>query len=313
VHFAIVCGKLAAFGAGELKESQASDTAQRVAFARALETMRPEAERAFSDPWAKHFLSVKNRVFVELSRLRGMREGIVREADRKFPGVIGEFVHRTRFIDEASLQAIGAGIRQVVIVGAGFDTRALRLPAWKDAQVFEVDHPATQERKRAILARAARGGIPRNLHYAPIDLTRNDLSALTGHGFDPTRPTFWIVEGLIFYLTRKDVDRLFADIVRHSPAGGTSRVVFNYLNSEYLAKKNDPSEVGEIFSTVDAIGESFQFALSPDEVAGYVRSTGLELLEQASVPEYAPRFLRNGQTSLYRLSGMLRLALAKRP
>ncbi len=122
---------------------------------------------------------------------------------------------RTRFIDDRVLAALAAGIRQVVICGAGYDDRALRFRT-SGVRFFELDHPATQADKAARLAAIAGPGPV----LVQADFSTDDVAAALAHaGHDPTQPTLFICEGLLVYLTRQECDRLLAALAERAAPG----------------------------------------------------------------------------------------------
>src|SRR5262245_39088924 len=121
-----------------------SQTAEVVALFRALETLEPPPDRLFADSYAEGFLRPAGRLLLLLARLRPLRRRILRILDRKWPGARTSAVARTRLVDDLLRDALRNGTRQVLILGAGFDTRAYRLPAIETARVFAVEHPVTQ-------------------------------------------------------------------------------------------------------------------------------------------------------------------------
>lgn len=134
---------------------------------------------------------------------------------------------RTLFFDRETLAAFDRGIKQVVIVGAGYDGRALRF-ATPGVRWFEVDHPATQTDKRRRLREA---GIPTgqvsDIAFIPVDLTKDDLqSTLSNEGHDRTRPSLFILEGLIGYLPRRVTSELLSDLRAVAAPGSRLAVAF---------------------------------------------------------------------------------------
>lgn len=117
------------------------------------ETARPPGRRLFADPLAAHFLRFDERAQVALSRLPVLGPLFFGVVEALAPGLFGSTVGRTRFIGDALRAALAAGVDQVVILGAGYDCRAYRVAEIGRTPLFEVDHPSTQARKRAILAR----------------------------------------------------------------------------------------------------------------------------------------------------------------
>ena len=130
-------------------------------------------------------------------------------------------VARTIAIDEAVRAAASP---QVVILGAGLDGRAWRMPELRDVTVFEVDHPDSQREKQARAAALQR--IAREVRFVPVDFARDRLDdALAAAGHDPARPTTWVWEGVVMYLERADIEATLAVIQRRSAPG--SRLVLH--------------------------------------------------------------------------------------
>src|SRR5919201_1358617 len=141
-----------------MRRSAPSRTAAYMALFRAIESARPARERLFHDPLAGTFLDHRLRAAALAARLPIAGRLVSRYIDRRWPGPRPSGVVRTRAIDDAVSEALRAGCEQLVLLGAGYDTRAFRLSEAGEVETFEVDHPATQARKRAGLERA--GAIP---------------------------------------------------------------------------------------------------------------------------------------------------------
>ena len=125
---------------------------------------------------------------------------------------------RTHFFDEHFTAAAEAGIRQIVILASGLDSRAYRLAWPAGTTVFEIDQPKVLEYKATKLAE--NGVQPAaTLHQVPIDLRNDWPKALRGKGFDPSKPTAWLAEGLLMYLPADAQDRLFALVTELSAPG----------------------------------------------------------------------------------------------
>jgi methyltransferase (TIGR00027 family) len=123
-----------------MKERRASQTAEFMALFRALESTRPSTRRLFEDPLAVRFLPFGLRMAAGAARVRVGHSIVCSYIDRRWPGARTSGVARTSLIDEAVNGALKSGIEQVVISGAGFDSRPYRLPAMFKSSVFEVDH-----------------------------------------------------------------------------------------------------------------------------------------------------------------------------
>ena len=194
-------------------------TAVMVAAARAAETDNPDP--LIRDPYA--------RILVEGAGT-GMWESMLDEsmADRveaADPEAAAIFRHmgnyqavRTHFFDAFFADAAVAGIRQIVILASGLDSRAYRLDWPAGTRVYEIDQPKVLEYKATTLAE--HGVRPAaEVHEVPVDLRQDWAAALRGRGFDPTQPTAWLAEGLLMYLPADAQDRLFENITELSAPG----------------------------------------------------------------------------------------------
>src|SRR6516164_9128721 len=152
---------------------QASRTAEFMAFYRALESARPTSKRLFCDPFARHFLRPPLLNVVSLSRVPLLSAILCWYADRRAPGARTSAIARTRLIDEAWCQALRDGIRQIVILGSGFDCRPYRLPGAPSAIIFEVDIP---ERSPRNSPSSTSHLMPENVHYVEIDFHHRGLA-----------------------------------------------------------------------------------------------------------------------------------------
>ncbi|HEY4160219.1 MAG TPA: class I SAM-dependent methyltransferase [Polyangiaceae bacterium] len=205
-----------------MKPGQPSQTAALVCVARAFAHERALAPK-FSDPTAFELLSEADRARVAHYRDGPPKESRARAAYEFIAVRAAMMAVRTIFIDEAIREASSS---QVVILGAGLDGRAWRMPELGDAIVFEVDHPDSQREKRARLGSLRQTA--REVRFVPVDFTRDDLShCLAAAGHDATRPTTWIWEGVIMYLSRAEVEATLRLIAQRSVAG--SRLVALYI------------------------------------------------------------------------------------
>lgn len=199
--------------------SSVGATAVMVAVARASETDSPDP--LISDPYARLLVADAGTGGWE-SILDDALVAQVAEAD---PEVAAVFEHmrgyqavRTHFFDRFFTDAVAAGIRQVVILASGLDSRAYRLDWPAGTTVYEIDQPKVLEYKAATLVR--HGVSPSaQRHEVPIDLRQDWPAALRGAGFDPSQPTAWLAEGLLMYLPGDAQDRLFGQVTALSAAG----------------------------------------------------------------------------------------------
>src|SRR5579884_167044 len=194
-------------------------TAVMVAAARATETDRPDA--LINDPYAK--LLVANAGTGAWEAM--LDESMIAKVEAMDPETAAVVHHmrsyqavRTHFFDAYFTAAVAAGIRQVVILASGLDSRAYRLDWPAGTTVYEIDQPKVLDYKAATLA--AHGVTPSaHRREVPIDLRRDWPTALRSEGFDPQQPTAWLAEGLLMYLPAEAQDRLFERITELSAPG----------------------------------------------------------------------------------------------
>ena len=185
---------------------------------------------------------------------------------------------RTTFYD-AALERHMLGIDQLVVLGAGFDTRAYRLPEENRVRCFEVDSPGTQAFKTRMLRKA--GVDTTRVTYVPADFLKQDwLRKLVDAGFEPDRPSFFLWESVTMYLDRESVERTLRQIA--GTAAGTV-VAFDYLSTEVIQSRSLFMRYAR--AVINATGEPWRFGIDNtppirDRVAAFVESCGLTLEEQ---------------------------------
>ncbi|WP_347221607.1 class I SAM-dependent methyltransferase [Mycolicibacterium poriferae] len=199
--------------------SSVGATAVMVAAARAAETARDGA--LINDPYAKILVADAGTGAWEYM-LDDDFIAKVAEADAELAPLFEHMGNyqavRTHFFDDYFARAVEAGIRQVVILAAGLDSRAFRLPWPAGTTVYEIDQPKVLEYKSATLA-AHRVQPSADRREVPIDLRQDWPAALRDAGFDPAAPTAWLAEGLLMYLPADAQDRLFAQVTELSAPG----------------------------------------------------------------------------------------------
>lgn len=271
-----------------MKAYRTSRTAQYMAFFRALETKRFNNGDLFSDPYAVHFLDCKLRLAVHLSNLPLFKSYLKKTIHKKGPGAYSSGIARTKYIDELLYATIKAGVKQVLILGAGFDTRASRLSFLQSVPVIEIDHPNTSTYKKNIYKKQI-GQLPSNVSYCQIDFNKESLDELAGsHHFDFSKPTTVIWEGVTNYLTAEAVDRTFSFIARF-PQG--SFVVFTYVHKQVL--DNPASFIGgeKLLKDLKTLEERWTFGFLPNELSDYLSQFNLALVEDSGATAYRQQYL----------------------
>jgi methyltransferase (TIGR00027 family) len=264
-----------------------SFTAETMALQRAFETHRPARTRLFEDPYADKFLHGPLGALAQASRLPGLRTAIPRLYDVVAgPGPRPSAIARTRLIDEL-IDDLGAEIAQVVILGAGFDSRAHRLRSLAGRTVFEVDHPATQHAKRATVDRI--GPADSTVVYVPVDFERDPLDArLEAAGFGRRVPALFLWEGVTNYLTAEAVDQTLATVRALCVAGGV--LVFTYVHAGALDGSVSFPEARRWTKAVEMSGEPWIFGLRPETLDAFLAARGYALESDVSTAEAGARW-----------------------
>jgi len=270
-----------------MRAGQASRTAEQNALFRALETARPEGRRLFADPLAREFLTWPLNLVAQLALLPGGGDLVPWVIDSRWPGVRSSVVARTKLIDDAIAAALGEPIEQVVILGAGFDSRAYRLSALRGMAVFEVDHPDTQAMKRKVLAEVLPAP-PTHVRFVGLDFARDDLaSVMVTAGYRQSARTFILWEGVTNYLTEAAVDTTLRWCARASPG---SRLLFTYIHRDVLTKPEAFVGTERLFASLARAGEMFTFGIEPDQLRGFLAARGLSLESDVGAAEYRERY-----------------------
>ena len=267
-----------------------SRTAALVALYRAIESARPAATRLFGDPFAPAFLEWRFRWALRLSRLPVVGAAVPWSlVDGLWSGPRGTVAVRTRYIDDVLSEALRSGVEQVVILGAGFDSRAYRIARIEHTRVFEVDHPATQAKKRDVVTRRL-GRLPPHVTLVPIDFTMRTLdTVLADAGYQKEAKTFFICEGVTHYLSAHAVDTVFRSVARNTAAG--SQMVFTYLHQGVLDGSVRFPGADRSLATVHRVGEPYTFGFEPVELPRYLAARHLILIEDVGGSEYRERYL----------------------
>lgn len=227
------------------------------------------------------------------------------------PGITLHYAVRKRFLEDAARTALTAGASQVVALGAGLDTLALRLHRERpDVRFFEVDHPATQRLKRR--AFEAHHRIGPNLHLVELDLARSTLeeTLLAVPGYAPGADTFLVAEGLSMYLQPAEMDGIFAFLRAHTGPG--SRFAFTFMEPRADGRVDFASSSLLVRSWLRAVGEPFTWGLRCSELPPYLAGRGFSLVELAGADTLRARYLAPAGLAGRRLAAGEWIAVAAR-
>jgi len=281
-----------------MQQGQGSRTADRVAERRAAHQVR-DRPLVLDDPIALRV--IRPEVAHELRT-----NPPARESSLLGPYLRAFFVMRSRFAEDELAASVARGVRQYVVLGAGFDTFAYRNPL-PELRVFEVDHPATQATKRQRLADSG-VGIPPSLTFVPIDFTTMTLDdALPQAGFDATKPAFFSWLGVVPYLEPPAIDTTFA-FIASLPAG--SAVVFDYAIPPEALGWTSRLIFNQMAKRVAAVGEPWKTFFDPAALLVHLRQLGFTSAEDFGAEVLNRRYFA-GRKDKLKIGGMGHMAMAK--
>jgi methyltransferase (TIGR00027 family) len=257
-----------------MREGKPSFTAAAVAAARGVARVDPLAVGLVDGPLA---------IVVRAGRLGRLPAAAVNLATL---GLVDHIEMRTRAIDEALRDAVDAGVRQLVVLGAGLDARAWRMPELAATRVFEVDHPSTQAYKRARMG--TRPAAAKDVRFVAVDFARDSLEqALGGAGHDAGAPTFWLWEGVTPYLPREAVRATLAAVAARSARGSRIAVTYGTPQGSTLG----PAAVRAAqFAFRAILGEALVGLLPAEAMEAELATAGYRLLDDRSAAEWGARF-----------------------
>jgi methyltransferase (TIGR00027 family) len=257
-----------------VQTGQPSHTARGAATYRAIHQTL-EGGIIFSDPFAARILDDETR-----ARLDETAADASLRPWRLF------IAARSRFSEDTLAAGVARGVRQIVVLGAGLDTFALRNPhAGQGVRVFEVDYPATQGWKRERLKQAGLE-VPASLTFAPVDFERQSLAdGLKAAGFKADRPAFFQWLGVVPYLTREAVS-LTLDFIAGVPE---SEVVFDYAEPFENYPDNRRANVMEVAARAASRGEPWLSLFDPAELSELLRNKGFGIVEDLGIGKIADR------------------------
>lgn len=270
-----------------MKANTPSRTAQYMALFRAIETQRPVSKRLFTDNYAINFLDNGLKAAVKISGIPIIGSLIPKIIHNKALGALSSGTARTKFIDDLLLQTIKNGVRQVLILGAGFDTRALRLDCLKNISVIEIDHPDTSKFKLEKLKTT--GQLPDNICYLQLDFNKESLDDLARKNkIDFSKPTTIVWEGVTNYLTQEAINKTF-EFAKRFPVN--SFVIFTYIHKQVLDNAHSFAGTEKLFKNLKQNEEHWTYGFLPSELPRYLQQFGLTLLDDKGAAEYREKYI----------------------
>jgi methyltransferase (TIGR00027 family) len=279
-----------------VEPGQPSGTSRLTAAARAIGAKNPDPEFRNPDYLAIQFLGPRERAL--MTGGGGFREALdldFEAAVKRLQGggaLVTTMFFRTKHIDSMVDQSLRDRVQQIVILGAGLDSRGYRFQdRLRGVRFFEVDQPPTQENKKQRVKEVL-GALPKHVRYVPMDFTKDDLlTELRKEGYSEKSKTLFVWEGVTMYLPQSAVESTLQFVRDHSGPG--SGIVFDYYLSTHPFINNPDSNVAKK-------GEPMLFGFPVDGAAGFVRQHGLEVVSDLTSTQLQKRYAErtDGTSSL---------------
>ena len=287
----------------------AASTAEAMAALRAAGAVDPDPGLRNPDHLARAFVSLGPRA-AALAKVPGLRRLVPVLSERIVPGGYFFETARVKHIDAVLAAELAAGIEQLVVLGAGYDSRPYRFAdALRGVRVFEIDHPATAALKRRKVRRLL-GELPAHVTYVEADFRDADTpERLAAAGYDPELATLMILCGVAHYLPEPAVGALLA-LTAANTSPGTS-IVFDYLFREMLDGDDRFRGAAQTRRQVANVGEPFRFGIPAGGAGGFAARHGLRLVSDVGPDELAERYLRRADGTVARPYGFVAIAHAR--
>ena len=272
-------------------EKHASETAMATAFMRALAAYDPRKEMRGKDYLAEVFLEEKQK--------KPLKDPVMRAwvmENKIAPGAYEFMIARTAFFDRIVEQALKENIEQMVLLGAGYDSRPYRFGELiQDTKIFELDAKLTQQRKKECLQQAEIS-ISEQMSFVPINFEADDLKkTLMEAGFSEEKKTVFIWEGVTYYLNSEVVDDMLAFVRANSPSG--SSIGFDYASLSDEALNEDGAKELRKHMRSRHSNEPTRFGIRAGKIEAFLAERGFEVMEHLTATEMNEKYLSIGSTS----------------
>lgn len=285
-----------------MKPNESSLTSLISAFGRAYHSQY-DTPKIFDDYVAQELISKKEISEISENMIKGIQffnEGIAQTLQGKSEEVLKWITQvqlsptplaRAAYCEKVLLNEIMLGLKQYVILGAGLDTFCFRQPELeKILEIFEIDHPSTQESKKKRFDNANLI-TPGNLHFVSMDFTKKfSFQKLIDEGFE-NKKTFFSLLGVSYYLTKEENSRLISSLFAKAPIG--SSIVFDYADENLFEEKGISNRVENMVKMASASGEPMKSCFTYNEIENMLEKSGLLIYEHLSPVKINDRFFSN--------------------
>ncbi|MCG8572513.1 MAG: class I SAM-dependent methyltransferase [Spirochaetes bacterium] len=257
--------------------------------ARVIESYYPHKQRLFDDPYAYSLLPTGWKILVRILYLPLFRKAVLAMREKRTPGGLGALLCRVRYIDDLLLVKLKEGLDQVVILGAGFDSRAYRIPGIDQLTVFEVDLPGLCKLKKKQLKKVL-NTVPKHVQLVEINFDKEDLAeVMKKAGFQRDKKNFFIWEGVTQYIAAEAVDQTLSFVTSDSKKG--SFIAFTYARQSLIDRTDCPEAYQKLLKFAEKVGSPFQFGIDPAQIEIFLSKRDLKLLSDIGAADYPALFL----------------------
>ena len=250
-----------------MNPGQPSQTAQTTAAIRALITALPQQERIVVDPYAAAFLRGAFRQASRLLKVPGVPAAMFRTLELSTPGALQYVGVRHRSFDDTVVEALDSGIKTVVVLGAGYDSRFGRLKR-EGVRFVEIDHPDTQAAKRAAL-RESFPDAERSVQYVPVDFERDSWADALGTIDHRGQPVMIVWEGCAWFLSEAAVSNTLKTLSAWAPTG--SRIVFDTIDKRVVDGQRTDKDAQAFWDYAEERGEPIRWGEDRASVGSFLQ------------------------------------------
>jgi len=237
--------------------------------AKAFEDTLPPEQRVIHDPLAHYYAGQAGMRMVKMMHVIN-------------PNIRKAIALRARYFDDHSRQCVKEGYEQVVLLGAGYDSRYIRLPEFQRTTIFELDLSSTQVIKKA-LTRRLYGKLPNNVVYVPIDFSKDSVTEkLMAAGYQTHGKTLFIWEGVTLFLNQAIIEETLG---RLAELGQGNRIIFDFVPPELVDDETDYKGNRQLLKLCADVQEPLTFGCQPERMKGILNSVGYDKIKIVSMRE----------------------------
>ena len=264
-------------------KNKSGNTAYGAASFRLMEQYEADDKRLFDDPVVYHLTNSFTRFLI---KYRSIRNLFIKMSEKILPGIFGGQICRTKYIDDKTIE-IKNEVEQILLLGAGLDTRAYRLKGIGHINIFEIDLPNVQETKKRKLKNYL-GEFPPNVTFIPIDFNNEKLEdKLNSSPYDITKPTLVIFEAVTQYLNKSAAEYVFKFI---SSLANNSYFIFTYVIKDVIDRKSPA--YNKIMDWSERKNSPFKYGIDPSEIKSLLAGYNIEMIEDAGTDYYQTNYLK---------------------